>query len=147
MHTFQALEAPFFSREHVLQQPGHRWLDRGLPPNPAEFVAEENIDFSSMPLSEGDEENKRLCSPLETVQDGSPFSAIVCNDLRYDPLPPLTKEDKYCVAAPNDKAELMRWHYCLGHEPFARLKSLAENGEGNRRRKARLRALCRQTRC
>ena len=82
-----------------------------------------------MPLSEGDEANKRSRSPLATVQDGSPLSAVVRNDLRYDPSPPLTEEDEYCVAAPDNQAELMRWHYRLGHEPFARLKSLAENGE------------------
>ena len=44
VHTFQALEALFFSREHVLQQPGRRWLDHGSPPDPAEFVAEDNIN-------------------------------------------------------------------------------------------------------
>jgi hypothetical protein len=40
VHTFQALDAPFFSREHVLLQSGHCWLDRSLPPDPAKFVAE-----------------------------------------------------------------------------------------------------------
>jgi len=124
----RTLEAPFFSREHVHQLPGRRWLDRGSPPDPAELVAEENFGFSSMPLSEGDEANKRSRSPLETVQDGSPLSAVVRNDLRYNPSPPLTKEDEYCVAALDDQAELMRWLYRLGHELFARLKSLAENG-------------------
>jgi hypothetical protein len=129
VHTFQALEVSFFSREHVYQLPGRRWLDRGSPPDPAEFVTEENFDFSSMPHSEGDKANKRSRSPLETVQGGSPLSVVVRNDLRYDSLPLLTEEDEYCVAAPDDQAELMRWHYRLGHKPFARLESLAENGE------------------
>jgi hypothetical protein len=123
VHTFQALEAPFFSREHVHQLPGRRWLDRGSPPDPAEFVTEENFDFSSMPHSEGDKANKRSRSPLETVQGGSPLSVVVRNDLRYDSLPLLTEEDEYCVAAPDDQAELMRWHYRLGHKPFARLET------------------------
>jgi hypothetical protein len=108
VHTFQALEAPFFSREHDLQQPGRCWLNRGLPPDPAEFVAKANFNFRSMPTSEGDDTNKRSRSPLATVQDGSPLSSVVRNDLRYDPLPPLTEEDEYCVAAPDDQAELMR---------------------------------------
>lgn len=82
-----------------------------------------------MPHSEGDKANKRSRSPLETVQGGSPLSVVVRNDLRYDSLPLLTEEDEYCVAAPDDQAELMRWHYRLGHKPFARLESLAENGE------------------
>ena len=129
VHTFQALEAPFFSREHVLQLPGRRWLDRGSPPDPAEFVAEENFDFSSMQGNEGDDANKRSRSPLASVQEVSTPPAVVRNALRYDPSPPLTEEDEYCVAAPDDQAELMRWHYRLGHEPFARLKTLAENGE------------------
>jgi len=45
VHTFQAFEALFFSREHVPQQPGHRWLDRGSPLDPAQFVAEEIINL------------------------------------------------------------------------------------------------------
>ncbi len=45
VHTFQALEAPFFSREHMLQMPGYRWLDRSAPPPPEDFVVEGNINY------------------------------------------------------------------------------------------------------
>jgi hypothetical protein len=39
VHTFQALEAPFYQWEHVLQLPGRRWLNCDAPPPPEEFVA------------------------------------------------------------------------------------------------------------
>jgi hypothetical protein len=44
VNTFMACKAPFFSREHVLQLPGHCWLD-GVAPAPEEFVTEENVNF------------------------------------------------------------------------------------------------------
>jgi hypothetical protein len=53
VHTFQALEAPFFRWEHVLQLPGRCWLDRDAPPPPEEFVAEENINFKKTTGNEG----------------------------------------------------------------------------------------------
>ena len=127
VHTFQALEAPFFSREHVLQQPGRRWMDQAAPPDPAEFVAEENVNWGSATSSpEGD---KHKHSPSTAPPMHTPGPVHCRNTLSYDPSPPLTEDDKYCVSAPNDQAELMRWHYRLGHESFARLKYLAINGE------------------
>jgi hypothetical protein len=53
VHTFQALKAPFFRREHVLQLPGRHWLDCDAPPPPEEFVAEENINFKKTTGNEG----------------------------------------------------------------------------------------------
>jgi hypothetical protein len=44
---FQALEAPFFQRKHVLQYPGRHMLD-GDPPPKEEFVAEENVNFKRL---------------------------------------------------------------------------------------------------
>ncbi len=128
VHTFQALEAPFFSREHVLQQPGHRWLNRGSPLDPAEFVAEENINLRPVSTSEGDTTSKNSPSPPTPLDNSHPAS-VHCDSLRFDPSPPLTKDDEYCVSAPEDQAELMRWHYRLGHESLVRIKSLAVNGE------------------
>ena len=51
------------------------------------------------------------------------------NALTFDPSPVLNKPDEYSVAAPEDQAELMRWHYQLGHASFNKLKHLALNGE------------------
>jgi hypothetical protein len=51
------------------------------------------------------------------------------NTLTFNPSPPLKEEDEYSVAASDDEAELMRWHYHLGHMPFSKLKRLATNGK------------------
>jgi hypothetical protein len=51
------------------------------------------------------------------------------NALTFNPFPPLKEEDEYSIAAPDDQAELMCWHYCLGHVPFFKLKRLETNGK------------------
>jgi hypothetical protein len=47
----------------------------------------------------------------------------------YNLSPPLEEDEEFQLAAANNQAELMRWHYRLGHLPFAKLKMLAKNGE------------------
>ncbi len=133
VNTFQALEAPFFACDHVLQVPGRCWLD-GMPPPPKEFVAEENINnHNDRMVREGDvcEDDKTLLmsnlpppSKLAAYPDITPHDALT-----FNPSPPLEEEDEYSVAAPDDKAELMRWHYHLRHVPFSKLKRLATNGK------------------
>jgi hypothetical protein len=129
-----ACEASFFSREHVFQFPGHRWLDGNAPP-PKEFVAEENVNFNKREkhLREG-----VVREDDDTVQAGnlppSPELAphpdfLQRNALTFDPSPVLDELDEYSIAAPDDQAELMRWHYQLGHASFDELKHLALNGE------------------
>ena len=49
--------------------------------------------------------------------------------LTFDPSPPLAKDEDAPLAAADDQAELMRWHYCLGHLHFPKLKQLAINGK------------------
>jgi hypothetical protein len=40
------------------------------------------------------------------------------------------EEDKHVyLAAVNDQAKFMRWHYRLGHLAFSKLNQLALNGE------------------
>ncbi len=47
---------------------------------------------------------------------------------------PELEEDKHVyLAATEDQAKLMRWHYCLGHLAFSKLKQLALNGKIPRR--------------
>ncbi len=49
--------------------------------------------------------------------------------LTFDVNPKL-KEDKHVyLAAVDDQAKLMRWHYRLGHLAFSKLKQLALNGK------------------
>ncbi len=49
--------------------------------------------------------------------------------LTFDPNPPRGEEEDIPFAAANDQAELMCWHYRLGHLPFPLLKAMALNGE------------------
>jgi hypothetical protein len=48
--TFEAMEASFFQREKILQLPGRRDLMDDI--DPAEFVAEENINYKEKETSE-----------------------------------------------------------------------------------------------
>ena len=58
-----------------------------------------------------------------------PTQAIRCRPLTYDPSPPTEEGEDVHLATANDQAELMRWHYRLGHLTFAKLKQLTLNGE------------------
>ena len=49
--------------------------------------------------------------------------------LTFDPNPPEAEEEDSPLSAADDQAELMRWHYRLGHLTFAKMKQLALNGE------------------
>ena len=129
--TFEALEAPFYRREQVLQVPGLRELR-----DPEEFVAEENIHLRDFPdtakVREDDETIKtsnRTDSPAPPDAYKPSEHATRHGALTFDPSPPTAAEDDVPLAAADDQAELMRWHYRLGHVSFALLKKMAENGE------------------
>ncbi len=49
--------------------------------------------------------------------------------LTFDVNPELEEDKHVYLAADNDQAKLMRWHYRLGHLAFSKLKQLALNGE------------------
>jgi hypothetical protein len=107
-NTFQALEAPFFALEHVLQVPHHHWLN-GAPPPPEEFVAKENINYhKDTPVSEGDvckDDKTLLTSNLPPPPELAAHPNItLCNAFMFNPSPLLEEVDKYSVAAPNDQA-------------------------------------------
>jgi hypothetical protein len=51
------------------------------------------------------------------------------NALTFNPTPPLKEDKEFYLAAANNQAKLMRWHYRLGHLSFPKLKLLAKNGE------------------
>ncbi len=53
--------------------------------------------------------------------------------LTFDPNPPRGEEEDIQLATADDQAELMRWHYRLGHLPFPSLKAMALNGEITRK--------------
>ncbi len=49
--------------------------------------------------------------------------------LTFDVNPELEEGKHVYLAAVNNQAKLMRWHYHLGHLAFSKLKQLALNGE------------------
>jgi hypothetical protein len=131
--TFEAMETSFFQREKVLQFPGRRDLMDDI--DPAEFFAEENLKYKEKETSEDEgvnEDNKTIktsnvLSPA--VAEGPPFKALCRGPLTFDPRPQEEEDEHMTLAASNEQAELMRWHYRLGHLPFLRLKQLAINSE------------------
>ncbi len=58
----------------------------------------------------------------------SPPKAIRRGPLTFDPSPSSEEGEDIHLATADDQAELMRWHYRLGHLTFAKLKQLALNG-------------------
>jgi hypothetical protein len=133
VNTFQALGAPFFACKHVLLVPGRCWLN-GMPPPPEEFLVKENINYhKDTVVSEGDvckDDETLLASNLPPPPKLAVHPDITChNALMFDPSPPLKEQDEYSVAAHDGQAELMRWHYRLGHVPFSKLKQLVTNGK------------------
>jgi hypothetical protein len=63
------------------------------------------------------------------ILHGCSTASIWRGPLTFDPSPPLDEDEDAPLAAADVQAELMRWHYRLGHLPFPKLKQLARNGE------------------
>ncbi len=130
--TFEAMEAPYFRRERVLQFPDCRDLMDDIVPE--EFVAEENLNYNKEALvDEGVmEDNKTIRTsnlPPPPSADKSPSETIRRGPLTFDPLPHQEEGEDTQLAAADDQTELMQCHYRLGHLPFSKLKQLALNGE------------------
>jgi hypothetical protein len=131
--TSEAMEASFFQREKVFQFPGRRDLMDNI--DPAEFVADENLNYKEKEMSEDEgvtEDNetiKTLNVPSPAVAEEPPSKALRRGPLTFNPHPQEEEDEHTTLAASNDQAELMCWHYPLGHLPFSRLKQLAINGK------------------
>ncbi len=130
--TFKAMEALNFQRERVCPFSGRRDLMDDIVPE--EFVAEENLNYDKEALvDEGVmEDNKTIRTsnlPPPPPVDESPSKTIRRGPLTFDPLPHQEEGEDTQLAATDDQTELMRWHFCLGHLPFSKLKQLALNGE------------------
>ncbi len=127
--TFEALEAYFFRREHVLQFPG---LCRCNNLAKQEFVAEENINYEKgKSASEGaiNHNNETIktsnkSSPAEGGAEEESDTSTRMNALMFNPTPPLEEDEEFYLATTDNQAKLMRWHYRLGHLSFP--KSLAD---------------------
>jgi hypothetical protein len=130
--TFEAMEAPFFQRERVLQFPGHGCTVNKPKLVLEEFVAEENVNYwKNVLASEGANADNRTVKTanLPSPQQEEPSKVIQQGPLTFDPSP-LTKKAKVVqLSAAYKQAKLMQWHYRLGHLTFPKLKQLALNGK------------------
>jgi hypothetical protein len=101
-----------------------------------EFTAKENVHANILkkPLtdSEGatsDNLTVQASNLLSEKEDKEEKQTTRMGPLTFNVNPKL-KEDKHVyLAAVNNQAKLMHWHYRLGHLPFSKLKQLALNGE------------------
>jgi hypothetical protein len=134
VNTFMACKAPFFSRKRVLQLMGRHWLD-GIAPPLEKLVTKENVNFENQgkQASEGvahAEDDTVSTSNLPPPPKLAPQPDLLRWDaLTFDPSPVLKETNKYSVDTPDDQAELMRWHFHLGHASFPKLKQLARIGK------------------
>jgi hypothetical protein len=133
--TFEAYEAPFFQRETVLQVPGCTLLRENAEITPEEFVAKEyfhRINRKQFIEEKGNKDDKTIRTsyvpdpPDKTV---APDESNCRRPLIFDPLPPIAADEDFTLAVADDQAELMQWHYHLGHLSFQKLKQLALNGK------------------
>ncbi len=131
--TFEAMEAPFFQRERVLQFPGHGCTVDEPELVPEEFVVEESVHYWKDVLAseEASADNRTVKTanlPLPPQQE-EPLKVTRQGSLTFDPSPPTKEAEDVQLLAADKQAKLMRWHYSLGHLTFPKLEQLALNGE------------------
>ncbi len=68
-------------------------------------------------------------SPAKDIVQEESDNSTRMNALTIDPTPPPEEDEEFHLVAADDQAELMQWHYRLGHLSFPKLKTLAKNGE------------------
>ncbi len=126
---FEAAKAQYHQREHVLQMPGRLHLDK-------EFTTEENVhaDILKNPLtdSEGatsDNLTVQASNLLSEKGDKEEKQTTRMGPLTFNLNPKLEEDEHVYLAAVDNQAKLMRWHYRLGHLAFSKLKQLALNGK------------------
>ncbi len=129
MALFEATEAQYHQQEHVLQMPGQLHLQE-------ELTAKENVhaNIPKKPItdSEGATSNDltvQASNLLSGKGDKEEKETTRMGLLTFDIDPKLEDNKHVYLAAVDDQAELMRWHYRLGHLSFSKLKQLALNGK------------------
>jgi hypothetical protein len=126
---FKAAEAQYHQQEHVLQMPGQLHLDE-------EYTAEENIHTGILkkPLtaSEGATRNNltvQASNLLSVKGDKEEKQTTRMGPLTFNVNLKLEEDKHVHLAAVDNQAKLMRWHYRLGHLAFSKLKQLSLNGK------------------
>ncbi len=128
--TFEAMEAPFFQWERVIQFPECGRTVNKPELVPEEFIAEENVTYrKDVSASEGANADNRTVKTanLPSPQQEKPSKVTQQGPLTFNPSP-LTKEAEDIQLLVVDKqAKLMQQHYPLGHLTFPKLKQLTLN--------------------
>jgi hypothetical protein len=126
---YEAAEAQYRRREHVLQMLGQFHLNK-------DFMAEEKVhtDILKKPplASEGATSNhvtvqaSNLSSEKKSKEEKQ---TTRIGPLTFDVNPKLEEDKHVYLAAVDEQAKLMHWHYHLGHLNFSKLKQLALNSK------------------
>ncbi len=126
---YEAAEVQYHHQEHVLQMPGQLHLKE-------EFRAEENVHANI--LKKPPSASEGAMSKDLTVQASNLSSEKESKEekqttrmgpLTFDVNPKLEEDKHVYLAAVDNQAKLMRWHYHLSHLAFSKLKQLVLNGE------------------
>jgi hypothetical protein len=126
---YEAAEVQYHHREPILQMPGQLHHNN-------EFTAKEKMHANILKkpslVSEGatsDNITVQASNLSSEKEDKEEKQTTRMGPLTFD-INPKLKEDKHLyLAAVDNQAELMRWHYCLGHLAFSKLKQLMLNGK------------------
>ncbi len=109
--------------------PGQLHLDN-------EFTAKENVhtDILKKPLTDSEGATSKdltvQASNLSSEKrDKEEKQTTRMGPFTFDVNPKLQEDKHIYLAAIDDQAKLMRWHYRLSHLAFFKLKQLALNGE------------------
>jgi hypothetical protein len=139
--TYEAFEAAFFHRETVLQVPGIQAPREVAKLDSSKFVAVENLNLrkkkreANLSDSAVTEDDKMIKTsnippdPQEVTKPAAPDETICRGPLTFNPNVQANDAKDTLLAAPYDQAELMCWHYRLGHLSFTKRKQLAHNGK------------------
>ncbi len=71
-------------------------------------------------------DNETVCTsnlPDPPDKMAAPNKFIRPGPLTFDPLPSIAADEDAPLAASNDQANMMQWHYRLGHLSFQKLKN------------------------
>jgi hypothetical protein len=116
----------FFQRETILQVPGCTLLRENAEITPEEILAEEDFHHGNRKWLINDKVNKddkTICTSNVPDETAAPDKSICHGPLIFDPSPPIAEDKDVPLAAADDQAELMQWHYRLGHLSFQKAEA------------------------
>jgi hypothetical protein len=98
-------------------------------------VAEEDFHCGSRKRlidNKANKDDKTICTsnvPDPPDEMAAPDESIRRGPLTFDPSPPIVADEDVTLAAADDQAVLMQWHYRLSHLSFQKLNQLTLNGK------------------